>query len=47
MSAYDIKERKMIMSYFKPKVPQPQSATDYIRTNLEVLDKDIHLMYQI
>jgi len=42
MSAYDIKEGKMIMSYFKPKVQQPQSAADYIRTNLEVLAKDIH-----
>lgn len=42
MSAYDIKEGKMIMSYFKPKVQQPQSTADYIRTNLEVLAKDIH-----
>lgn len=42
MFAYDIKEGKMIMSYFKPKVHQPQSETDYIRTNLEVLAKDIH-----
>lgn len=46
MSAYDI-EDKMIMSYFKPKVQQPQSATDYIRTNLEVLAKDIHPIDQI
>lgn len=42
MFVYDIKEGKMIMSYFKPKVQQPQSAADYIRTNLEVLAKDIH-----
>lgn len=35
------------MSYFKPKVQQPQSATDYIITNLEVLAKDIHPMDQI
>jgi len=47
MSAYDIKEGKMIMSYFKPKVHQPQLAADYIRTNLEVLAKDIHPMDQI
>lgn len=46
-SSYDIKEGKMIMSYFKPKVQQTQSATDYIRTNLEVLAKDIHPMDQI
>ena len=37
----------MIMSYFKPKVQQPQSAADYIRTNLEVLAKDIHPIDQI
>jgi len=35
------------MSYFKPKVQQPQSAADYIRTNLEVLAKDIHPIDQI
>jgi len=44
MSAYDIQECKMIMSYFKPKVHKPWSAADYIRTNLEVLAKDIHAM---
>ena len=44
MSTYDIKEGKMIMSYSKPKVQQPQSTTDYIPTNLEVLAKDIHPM---
>ena len=37
----------MILSHFKPKVPQPQTAADYIRTNLEVLAKDIHPMDQI
>ena len=47
MSAYDIKEGKMIMSYFKPKVQQPQSAADFIRTNLEVLAKDIRPIDQI
>jgi len=47
MSAYDIKEGKMIMSYFKPKVQQPQSVADYIRTNLEVLAKDIDPVDQI
>lgn len=35
------------MRYFKPKVQQPQSAADYIRTNLEVLAKDIHPIDQI
>lgn len=47
MSAYDIQEGKMILSHFKPKIQQPQSATDYIRTNLEVLAKDIWPMDQI
>jgi len=37
----------MIMSYFKPKVQQPQSVADYIRTNMEVLAKDIHRIDQI
>jgi len=44
MSAYDIQEGKMTLSHFKPKMQQPQSAADYIRTNLEVLSKDIHPM---
>ena len=47
MATYDLKEEKMISSHFKPKVPQPQIAPDYIRTNLEVLAKDIHPMDQI
>jgi len=47
MSAYDIQEGKMILSHFKPKMLQPQSAADYIRTNLEVLAKDIQPMEQI
>lgn len=47
MAAYDIKEEKMILSHFKPKVQQPQSAANYIRTNIEVLAKDIHPMDQI
>lgn len=47
MSAYDIQEGNMILSHFKPKMLQPQSAADYIRTNLEVLAKDIQPMDQI
>lgn len=47
MEAYDIQEGKMTLSHFSPIVQQPQSATDYIRTNLEVLSKDIHPMDQI
>ena len=47
MSAYDVQEGKMIMSHFMPIVLRPQSAADYIRTNLEILSKDIHPMDQI
>jgi len=47
MASYDIKEEKMILSHFKPKVQQPQTAADYVKTNLEVLAKDIHPMDQI
>lgn len=47
MSVYDIQKGKMILSHFKPKMLQPQSAADYITTNLEVLAKDIQPMDQI
>jgi len=47
MSAYDIKEGKMIMSYFKPKVQQPRSAVDYLKKKFEVMEKDIHPLDQI
>ena len=47
MSAFDIQQGKMLMSHFKPKVQQPQTAADYIRTNFEVLAKDIHPLDQI
>jgi len=47
MSAYDISEGKMTLSHFMPTMLQPQSAADYIRTNLEVFAKDIHPMDQI
>jgi len=47
MSAYDIVEGKTTMSHFMPTMLQPQSAADYIRTNLEVFAKDIHPMDQI
>ena len=47
MAKFDIKQEKMTLSHFKPKVQQPQSAADYIRTNLEVFAKDIHPMDQI
>lgn len=47
MLAYGIKEGKMIMIFFKPKVQQPQSTTNYFKTNFEVMGKDIHPLDQI
>jgi len=47
MATFDIKQEKMILSYFKPKIQQPQSAADFVKTRLEVLAKDIHPMDQI
>jgi len=47
MSVYDIQEEKMILSHFKPKVPDPQSTADFVKTRLEVMAKDIHPMDQI
>jgi len=44
MAAYDIQAGKMTLSHFRPTIQQPQSAVDYIRTNLEFLAKDIHPM---
>lgn len=44
MSVYDIQEEKMILSHFKPTVPQPKSAADFVKTRLEVMEKDIHPM---
>jgi len=47
MAAYDIQEGEITLSHFKPTTQQPQSAADYIRTNLGVLAKDIHPVDQI
>ena len=47
MAAYDIQEGKMTLSHFIPTTQQPQSTTHYIKTNLEVLSRDIHPMDQI
>ena len=47
MSVYHIQEEKMILSHFKPKVSQPKSAADFVRTRVEVMAKDIHPMDQI
>jgi len=47
MSTYDIRQGKMILSHFQPKVQHPQSAADYIRKNFEVLARNIHPLDQI
>lgn len=47
MSAYDIQEQKMTLSHFRPTMQQPQTAADYIRTNLEIFAKYIHPLDQI
>lgn len=47
MSAFDVSEGKMIMSHFMPTTLHPQSTSDYLRTNMEVLAKDIHPMDKI
>ena len=47
MSAFDVDEGKLTMSHFIPTALQPQSTADYLRTNLEVLAKDIHPMDKI
>lgn len=35
------------MSFIKPTVKQPKSIADYLKTNFEVLAKDIHPIDQI
>ena len=47
MAAYDMQAGKMTLSHFRPTLQLPQSTADYIRTNLEVLAKDIHPIDQI
>jgi len=47
MSAFDVSEGNMIMSHFTPTTLQPQSSSDYLRTNLEIMAKDIHPMDKI
>ena len=47
MSAFAIKEGKMQMSFLKPTVLQPKSLADYLKTDFEVMAKDIHPIDQI
>lgn len=47
MSAFDIEEGNMQMSYMHPIVPQPKSSIYYKKGTFEVLEKDILPMDQI
>ena len=47
MSAFDINEGKIQMSFLKPTIQQPKSMADYLKTGFEVLAKDIHPIDQI
>lgn len=47
MLAFDIKEGKMQMSFLKPTVLQLKSLADYLKTDFEVMAKDIHLLIKL
>jgi len=47
MSTFDIKEGKMKMSFLKPTTQQARSMADYLKTNFELLAKDIYPIDQI
>lgn len=42
MLAYDVKERKMKMTFMKPTTKQPRSVVDFQKIDFEVLEKEIH-----
>lgn len=46
MLAFDIKEGKIQMSFLKPTIQQPKSV-NYLKTDFEVLAKEIHPIDQI
>jgi len=47
MSAYDVKEGKMQMTFVKPTTQQPRTASNFKKIDFEVLAKDIHPIDQI
>ena len=47
MSAFDIKEGKMQMSFINPIVKPPRTSSDYKNIDFEVLARDIHPIDQI
>ena len=47
MSAFDIKEGKLQMSFIKPRAQQPKTSSHFKRVDFEVLARDIHPIDQI
>ena len=47
LSAYDLKTRKMQMTFLQPKVQAPKTSEDYKKIVFEVLSKDVHPIDQI
>lgn len=47
MSAFDIKEGKMKMSFVKPTMQPPRTSRDYKNIEIEVLARDIHPLNKI
>jgi len=42
ISAFDIKEGKMKMTFIKPTTQQPRTTLDFKKLDFEVLARDIH-----
>jgi len=42
LSAFDIKEGNLQMSFIKPTTQQPKTSSDFKRVDFEVLARDIH-----
>lgn len=47
MSAFEIKEGKLQMTFMKPTTQQPKTTSDFKRVDFEVLTRDIHPIDQI
>jgi len=47
MSAYDVREGNMKMTFMKPTTQQPRTTEDFKKIVFEMLAKDIHTTHQI
>lgn len=47
ISAFDVKEGKMQMTFMKPTTQQPRSIANHLKTDFQVLTKEIHPINQI